>query len=645
MIGAAGTIEVYSYDTETWATVASGLGNGRISIAVGDVNGDQRNDIVALEPNSIWVVLAESAGHFEEPIAIGHKSEGTRRLPIAVADLNQDRLADIIIGDGHSIQVYISEGAFFEDSTMNPPPHPVTIPTLELPLDIAVADVSRDGLADIVAVQNSIGLQVYQSGQDERERSGFYAGPRYPLKGAINVGVLDIDNDQHPDMVATSETTIEIFSNTGAAPQQQLGAFYAITEEEQVEHEGLDQTNSIAAGKDHTCALDANGQISCWGEDSYRGRELLRPPTGQYASITSGNGFSCALDTDGQITCWGYDVGRLKALEPPAGQYTAISTGNYDSCALNTAGEITCWGGYASHGSIRIPPSPSQYVAVTIGPDHGCGIRNDQTLACWHRGGWATQSREPPDGQYIAVTAGEDHSCAIRTDQTITCWGDERFGDWAGQGTPPEGTFTAITTGHHHSCAIRTDQTIACWGANWAGDSTLPDWVGQASRPEGTFTAVSASQYHTCAIRTDQTIACWGSDWNGKSTPPGGNSANITGKPKLTSNPPPTEDLIDKLGYVAVPESPVDKTGYNTFIWALPGTENAVVGWAWQPWAWEEAYDGAIDVVFDGWTVEHFEANGHKTARVTMFLTLDGNYTITRDLSDPLTVGRRLQQS
>ena len=70
---------------------------------------------------------------------------------------------------------------------------------------------------------------------------------------------------------------------------------------------------AIAAGSSHSCALRADGTITCWG-NNWAGQ--TDAPAGNYTAITNGNAHSCALRTDGTITCWGDD--RAGQTDGPA---------------------------------------------------------------------------------------------------------------------------------------------------------------------------------------------------------------------------------------------------------------------------------------------------------------------------------------
>ena len=79
------------------------------------------------------------------------------------------------------------------------------------------------------------------------------------------------------------------------------------------------EANSLALGADHACVLSVKGTIKCWGsndagQQGQGNREPLNvpPPVAvslgsgrQAAGVAVGEGHSCAVLDDGQIKCWG----------------------------------------------------------------------------------------------------------------------------------------------------------------------------------------------------------------------------------------------------------------------------------------------------------------------------------------------------
>ncbi|MGB2276755.1 MAG: RCC1 domain-containing protein, partial [Candidatus Poseidoniaceae archaeon] len=144
---------------------------------------------------------------------------------------------------------------------------------------------------------------------------------------------------------------------------------------------------AVAAGHAHTCAILDNGDLKCWGSDSFGAlgdggstySNTNAPSstpvdlgTGRTAiALDAGEYHTCAILDDGSVKCWGSDsYGQLGdggtshytgviASEPSATPVdlgtgrTAVSvaTGRYHSCAILDNGDLKCWG-YDTNGGL-----------------------------------------------------------------------------------------------------------------------------------------------------------------------------------------------------------------------------------------------------------------------------------------------------
>ena len=297
------------------------------------------------------------------------------------------------------------------------------------------------------------------------------------------------------------------------------------------------RAQAVATGEDHTCALLAAGQVSCWGDDSdgqlgngpvnttleVPSPPIALPSPGTARAITAGYKHTCVVLTDGGVACWGdNNWGQLgtgvfgldadapvRIVLPGPGTATAVAAGTYNTCALLTDSTVTCWGSDSSQ-------------QLGNGPTMG-----DQDLA-------QPPVALPSPGRARAIAIGDAHVCAVLTSGGISCWGEDGDGqlgngpvvtaDGDVPGPPlalPGGqTAISVTGGDKHTCAVLADGAVSCWGANdrfQLGDGTDVDFVDvpELSAVTSGASAVVAGETHTCAL-VQREVSCWGNDQSGQ---------------------------------------------------------------------------------------------------------------------------------
>ena len=340
----------------------------------------------------------------------------------------------------------------------------------------------------------------------------------------------------------------------------------------------LTGARQVAAGERHTCAIVSGGHVLCWGNndagnlgqgsyDQYLGRVEVRnatntgPLTG-VTQISVGDFSTCALLANTQVRCWGEDDHlQLGAGTPqegflPVAVRNAAGTANLTgatqvmvapgdfACVILTDRTVRCWGrndaGQLGDNTLvdRVRPTPVR--AVT-----GSGVLND----------------------VVELAGGLEHACARLTTGQVRCWGengDGAVGDDTGidrrrpvRVKAPDGNglltgVAEIGVGWAHSCAVLQTGQALCWGADNGAlgnaapnvDRFRPAFVRAVSGFEPLnlvdVAEVDGGKEISCWLMQNEQLRCSGNGTSGEL----GNGKNQTYyRPVIVSNIPGTGPL------------------------------------------------------------------------------------------------------
>ena len=333
---------------------------------------------------------------------------------------------------------------------------------------------------------------------------------------------------------------------------------------------------AVGVGEAHTCAISAAGRMYCWGEGSPKlglgdsAEDSVPRPANVggargWRAVGAGDTHTCAINALGEIHCWGHGASGLlgagdsENAEAPqrvgtGSDWASIEAGASHTCAINASAQLYCWGagssGRLGNGAIGNADTPqrvgsgSDWPQVSAGTSHTCAITASGELYCWGNHingrlgiGAASANVKTPQlvgdrSDWAQVSAGLFHTCAITASGQLHCWGGDGSGQLGnGDGIAvvspqPIGTrsdWAQVSAGDLHTCAITASGQLHCWGESEEGrlgigdvssDQTAPVQVTGADRVfETGWISVSAGDSHTCATRRagrSTTLWCWG---------------------------------------------------------------------------------------------------------------------------------------
>lgn len=280
----------------------------------------------------------------------------------------------------------------------------------------------------------------------------------------------------------------------------------------------------VGTGAEHACGITNERTLECWGRNRYgqlglgftSNLESARTPvdSNTWAQVTAStgdqSGHTCGIQANQTLWCWGRNsTGQLgdgtttdqSSPVQVTGAWDTVHAADNYTCGIQADASLWCWGW---SGNVRLG-SPGGPTSIPRQVD--------------------------PGSQWIAVAPGEDwHNCAIKADTTLWCWGGgPGAGFFDGEEGPVNvapvqmGTATGwqdLASGARHTCAIRSDKSLWCWGENFngqLGDGTTTYKLAPVQiDPSHDWLVVAAGNDRTCAIAQGDTpsdpneLYCWG---------------------------------------------------------------------------------------------------------------------------------------
>lgn len=305
----------------------------------------------------------------------------------------------------------------------------------------------------------------------------------------------------------------------------------------------------VSAGVKSACGISDSNVLFCWGDntsgqlgnnstDAQQSPALAIPTSTRvvWSHVAVGRDHACGVSQDGQLWCWGDNTfGQLgiptataaRLLQPTpvsaSTKWTGVASGAFHSCGL-------------------------QLNTVTGGNDLYCWGRNDSGQV-----GNGTQTNADisligAGTSWSFIAAGDAHTCARDAAGGLACWGANTFGQ-VGNNTnnvalTPQTILVAgilgwtnIFLGTGMSCGVTSgaNADLYCWGLNNIGQLGVGDLAnrkvptlvtptpsGDPQNPAEPFSwntqllTGAASDTHVCAVQSDSSLWCWGKNFKGE---------------------------------------------------------------------------------------------------------------------------------
>ncbi len=350
----------------------------------------------------------------------------------------------------------------------------------------------------------------------------------------------------------------------------------------------LANATAVAGGFTHSLALLSDGHVAAWGAGQLGQLGTTSPLTtcgttsipcatapvavgglSNVVAVAAGINFSLALESDGSVWSWGDNT--------------------YGELGRGFAAGTDCGGVLCSPTPTRIP-GLYNVKAIAAGGHHALALLDNGTVKVWGEnnfgqlglgtstgpetceGGQACSSvpvllTSPSGGAYTHVTAiaaGDFFSLALVAFSTteVLAWGNNRYGQ-LGQGTTTgphkcsggqscsltpipvsglSGTETAIAANGdaHQALALEPDGDVAAWGKNGYGEAgsacgaavcPTPKLVPGVSDAIAIAASASNNSARSMALESGGQVVEWGQTPLGNGTYPGSSSTpvNVTG--------------------------------------------------------------------------------------------------------------------
>lgn len=326
----------------------------------------------------------------------------------------------------------------------------------------------------------------------------------------------------------------------------------------------------ISAGGYHTCGVDQNDELSCWGAGGRQGidgtiRKLPEKVNiGLIRDISSGFSHSCAIKQNGGLACFGFqaygqlgngsDVTSYTPVDVSLpGPVTEVVPGRNHTCAIVSGTDLYCWGlnnrGQLGNGNlvnsytpVFAAREPQGIISLALAQYGTCYVRANGVATCVGLNNYGqlgtNTTLNAANWTDMTVLSGirkirmdSSTTCVLTTSGAVQCIGLSGDGYKLGNGSTGSSRLPKNPTGlasgvqdmdfsEGAGCAQRTSGELLCWGLGddgkmgdgSPGTNRTPDFVSTSE----TYKSFSVGNQHVCALRNSGAADCWGTSASGQ---------------------------------------------------------------------------------------------------------------------------------
>ena len=139
----------------------------------------------------------------------------------------------------------------------------------------------------------------------------------------------------------------------------------------------------MVSGDSHVC-VDTNLGVECWGDNS-SGQLTVPSSLGSImpGSLAAGPNHTCAIDaSNGDVECWGDNASGQSTVPNFSAYPTNLALSGDSTCARVQGGDVECWGGISF--GLLLTFAEGSFENVYGGGAHFCSTAlSGATIECW----------------------------------------------------------------------------------------------------------------------------------------------------------------------------------------------------------------------------------------------------------------------